>query len=478
MTVTSTEVAASISNALGNPDWKASIASIKSIVVQQIKALDEAAQITDTHYFNHSLVPDFIVDWPADRYVSARDVFVRLSAVGFGLSDDLVRLSREAPIILGVDPLAEASRLPAEESRDTGTLVTDVSALAGLSSGSKPRSFGSYLPAAILKGGQGFVDTATADNLANSAESVFVGATAHDRTSVADGVESLEPFLRSGTARQMRNFARIIWEATGGAPADFPISTEFQGINDEGLAYLLSEASDEDVLFWRAIGRELNFERLLSLVAPGAKNLRVLLASNLDRFGARDLLVKTSDQALSGARWDVERGVLRYQGQNFVAYFAQSSSELTSPDQAGSLAITDFRTRLSSYKVDEVAITTDRDTNIVVNSDTQDVSDDSALQLLDQDRATGIASAVVRIENKPVKLHFDTRRARGRSNAKYSLELLLVHVLPLLWDLHVGDRQDISEMITLLERAQVNPALTPPETAADEKSGTGEPRTQ
>jgi hypothetical protein len=451
--VTFTELTSSISNALGNPDWVEGIQSVKRIMRAQLSELDPAAQIVDTHYFNHTLVPDFVIDWPKDTRAGTRDIFLRLVVEGYELEDDLTNLASEAPIIVGLEGLSDQARQPVDQSRNTGTMVTDPIAVAELQLTRENTSFARYLPTAVLKGGQGFVDGATAAELSTSTQAIFSGATAHERNLVVEGVDSMTPFLQTGTIRQMTNFARVLWEATGGVSTDFPISTDFSGIDNEGLSYLLAEASETDLRFWRAIGREIQLDRLLALATPGSRNLRTLLAANLDRFEARDLLVKGARSPSLNGRWSVSGNVLSFHGADFTAHLAQRGRDLVAFDEAPSLSVEEFRRRVRDHKVDEVAFSTDRDTEILVNSQTQDVSDDSVLELLNQDSATGVARAVVRFGGKAAILNFLTRRAHGRSNTLYSLEVLVGGALPMLWDLHETDQEEINELLRLLADA-------------------------
>jgi len=70
------------------------------------------------------------------------------------------------------------------------------------------------------------------------------------------------------------NFGRIVWEATGGDPSQFPIRTALSGVDDTGLRFLLDEAPSDDPEFWRSVGRLVTLERLLLL---GVRSRRIWL---------------------------------------------------------------------------------------------------------------------------------------------------------------------------------------------------------
>jgi hypothetical protein len=464
--MTDLDLTGSISNALGNPDWTASVLSIKAILRAAIGEVDPQAEIVNTAYFNHSFVPDFVINWPRDARAASRDVFLRLNNDMSGFQDDLDHLGADRPMLMGLEPLPDALEPPVRQPSDAGSLITDPVAIQGLSNAGSER-FGRLIPSAVLKGGRGLIDDTAAVRLTSSAQAIFEGAQNHDREVVSDAVDAVAPFLSTGTSRQVTNFARILWEATGGTPSDFPRQTELEGVDNDGLIYLLSEAPEDDLKFWRSIGATVNFGRLLQIVRSTPRNLRVLLAANLDRFGAGALMVKERDQRLPDERWAMTANGLLFRGENFDAYFAQKRGDLPRADTADALSLTTFRLRSGGHRVQSVTFSTDRETEIVVDSDIRNVADDRALELLEQDSGSQISRAVVAVGGKPLVANFVERVARGRTNARFSLDRLLEDAIPLLWDLSESDQTEILADLLVLEEAQATSALPRSELSDD-----------
>ena len=448
----------SISNALGNPDWTASIASIKAILREAISKVDPQAEIVNTAYFNHSFVPDFVINWPRDARAPSRDVFLRLSNDMSAFQDDLDHLGTDRPMLMGLEPIPETPEPPERQASDTGSMITDPLAIQDLSNASTER-FGRLVPSAVLKGGQGLIDDSAALRLTSSARAIFEGSQNHDRETVSNAVDAVEPFLSGGISRQVTNFARILWEATGGEPSEFPRQTELEGVDNDGLIYLLSEAPEDDLKFWRSVGATVNFGRLLQVVRSTPRNLRVLLAANLDRYGVGALMIREREQRLPDNRWAVTPEGLLFRGDGFDAYFAQKRGDLPANDTVPALSLETFRARSSGYRVQSVTFSTDRETEIVVDSDIRNVADDRALELLDQDSGSKISHAVVTVAGKPLVANFVERVARGRTNTRFSLDSILEDAIPLLWDLSEDDQAEILEDLLVLERAQATSAL-------------------
>lgn len=223
--------------------------------------------------------------------------------------------------------------------------------------------------------------------------------------------------------------------------------------------YLLSEAPEDDLKFWRSVGATVNFNRLLQIVRSTPKNLRVLLASNLDRYGAGALMIKEREQRVPDDRWAITPGGLLFRGGNFDAYFAQKRGDLPANDTVPALSLETFRSRSGGHRVQSVTFSTDREMDIVVGSERRNVAEDRALELLDQDSGNRISRAVVTVAGKPLVANFVERVARGRTNARFSLDSLLENAIPLLWDLSGGDQSEIWNDLLVLEQAQATSAL-------------------
>ncbi|MGH7490559.1 MAG: hypothetical protein ACREMY_33850, partial [bacterium] len=256
-----------ILDGLDIPGWDQSIDAVKRVVGNALHELDRTAHITDTNYFNHSFVPDFILRWPREAG-RTREVFLRLDTSVEFLAVDLQYLHNERPVFLGLTALDSQRPFRSETGLDAGVptasaMLTEPAAVERLAAAVPNAEFGQVVPAAVLKGGRGWITEDKADGIAIAASNFFSGARTHEAQQIEAAVPFLAASLDERQTDQLLNFGRIIWEATGGEAGFFPVATPLAGVDDAGLRFLLEEAPSEDALFWRSIGRLVSLERLL-----------------------------------------------------------------------------------------------------------------------------------------------------------------------------------------------------------------------
>src|ERR1035441_3303618 len=79
------------------------ITRIKAAAIRQFEALDKRMKIHNTEYFNHSFAPDLVLKWSQNGQTE-RYVYMRSSAREGALTDDVLRLGDQQPIVLGLVP--------------------------------------------------------------------------------------------------------------------------------------------------------------------------------------------------------------------------------------------------------------------------------------------------------------------------------------------------------------------------------------
>lgn len=455
-----------ILDGLDVPGWDESIAAVKRVVANAMRQLDRGANIKDTSYFNHSFVPDFVLTWPREPG-RVRDVFLRLDSSNAFLADDLRYLGDARPLLLGLAGLERANGDKADDTfigatRDTRAMVTEPAAVDQFIEARPATDFGQVLPAAILKGGKGLVTEQTATGLTDAAAAAFAGARTHEAARIQQAVPEISEHLDATQAGRLWNFARIVWEATGGDPVEFPVATDLSGVDDSGLRFLLEEAPSDDVAFWRAVGRLVTLERLLSLGVREAASLAAFVRANADRLYARALLVKASQPRLddAGPSWTVEAGGLALQGSDFTAYMAPRRDDLTvRPDEDRGLDFRAFRRRTSQEQVETVTIVAgDRKTVKIESEDIFDPATDLVLASVGDLPGTTVEAVGLIVGGKHLECDFRSRTASGYTNAIFDLMSLLERGLPMLWPL--TDARDISE-IQRLRQTVASVALPP-----------------
>jgi hypothetical protein len=449
-----------ILNGLDVADWDESIASVKRLVVNALRTLDRGVDIKDTRYFNHSFVPDFVLSWPRepDRH---RDVYLRLDASAAFLRRDVDLLDRQSPMLLSLTPdwtksaSADLADVVETES-DSRTFVTEPNAVERLGDASKTSDFGQVVPAALLKGGKGWVDEPTAQSVSSAANSFFSAASAHEPAAVVSAVPTLTAHLDAAQSVRVLNFGRIVWEATGGEPTQYPIPTDLSGLDDAALRFLLEEGPSEEPAFWRSVGRLVSLERLIGLGVRSGANLAALVRANADRLYARALVVKQTQPRLedTGPDWGIESGAIVLRGSDFGAYLAARRDDLTvAPDDARALDLKTFRRRTADEQVETVTVVAGDGKKVTIESeDMFDPSTDAVLASVGHLPGTAIASVGLIIAGKHLTCDFTTRTASGHTNAQFDVVSMIERALPMLWPLtdgrDAGEVRHVRETVT------------------------------
>jgi hypothetical protein len=447
------------------PGWDDSIAAVKGVLANALRRVDRTAEITDTNYFNHSFVPDFVLTWPSEAG-RTRDVFLRLDGSDAFIAGDISYLGGTHPVLLGLagldgtpDPGASDSQAAAKEA---SVMVTDPAALEELGEPSSTVDFRHVLPTALLKGGRGWITESAAAGLTVAAADFFAGARSHDTTPIAQAAPLLTDVLDENQGTRLVNLGRIVWEATGGDPAQFPVTTDLASVDDSGLLFLLDEAPSDDPSFWRSIGRTVSLDRLLALGVREPPNLEPFVRANADRLLARALLVKGSQPRLEDgtAKWIMQAGALAFLGYDFIAYLAPKRDDLAvTPDEGNSLSFAAFGQRTDQEQIDTVTVVAADGKKVTIKSeDLFDPATDTVLGSVGGLPGSTIESVGLIVSGTHLECDFLTRTATGRTNARFDIVSLLERGLPMLWP--VADEADLNEIRLL--RKTVHELVTQP----------------
>jgi len=172
--------------ALSSPRTDDLIAGVKHAVVTELEALDPAAEIRMTDYFNHSFAPDLVLRWSDSGRRAERGVYLRYSMQAAAAGHDVTALSDLSPVLIalrtGEDPSAEA-QVKLELPEAPSVLLTNTGALDDLS----PRQTGSggrqlaaeaeplfeLVRSNLMRGGRGLLVGGTAQKLASQSRPVL-----------------------------------------------------------------------------------------------------------------------------------------------------------------------------------------------------------------------------------------------------------------------------------------------------------------
>jgi hypothetical protein len=144
------------------------IAGVKDAVAQEVGSLSPDAKIVMTDYFNHSYMPDLVLEWNDAGKSDIRPIFLRNTLRPYVTEEEVRTLARRDPVVLSLTAFADGSPrfdVLREQARETNrVLVTDVASLADVAA---PADAGGYhrgrvgapllrlVQANLLKGGRG-----------------------------------------------------------------------------------------------------------------------------------------------------------------------------------------------------------------------------------------------------------------------------------------------------------------------------------
>lgn len=284
------------------------VEGVKNAVSSEILHLDPTLTVRQTSYFNHTYIPDLVVGWNEQGQRHERRIFLRGSLGAVLDSSDILGLSDQEPVLLGLTEESEEvltalrERLP----RTTRSLATEVASVARITEERDPSRSDSQLSNLVrtnlIRGGRGLLSS-------REAERIGTVESGDPRVALDAFQETVEDLFVGATAERLNRTASLLstfFDAELSAEVleqirEDPLSDGELGIV---LPYLLARASSvvADGL-WEAFGSTLTLERienlagvlegydLTPLVTPNAHRLlgkRALLAANPDELAADD----------------------------------------------------------------------------------------------------------------------------------------------------------------------------------------------
>lgn len=274
---------------------------VKAAVRDELVRLDPTAKVEDTHYFNHSVVPDFVFSWSKEkekRYIYLRDSYASVVA-----AEELLTLESSAPVILSLSSQTEFPserfsvdfrRMRDDMGETSRTLLTDSSAVSEIDARPTVRDDISpvqeLIRANFVRGARGVVTPRLAHEL--------VGI---DRPKIRFETEMVAArFARvfsPEVAREITRAAQLVAIATAQNPHEildansFTLdrSVQFSTMELQHILPWLLESPDVtlDPRFWRYIGSMMDLSDLESLRDRlSGKDLTPLVSANLHTWVA------------------------------------------------------------------------------------------------------------------------------------------------------------------------------------------------
>lgn len=399
---------------------------VKDLISRKMHELDPDAKIEDTHYFNHSAIPDFVVSWPGAK--ASRDVFLRGSYAAIVASKEVEATSTSEPVFMSLDanqdftgesPPISPEMIREEPSKSSRTLLTDVRALGEIlePAPSDVTPLTKLVKSGFVRGGRGLIDEERAEVLV---------ATVNADSALSQVVH--ESFVED-VALQMERTATIIELALGGSRGEALAEgllgkmtgrlskAELQAI----LPWLLKqEKAVRDASFWKRFGAMTSFKSVEDIAADlDGLDIGPLLLSNMDTWIAQRAYLGVSSQLSGDAQgdalknlWSFRGGVLGMDAGIHRVSFSSDGRTLKGRDEDAAPAWHDLSEALKPFRLSSVnlrgitrSVRIDAEESDDIRQDVEDVAtslDDTyavsevALRFAPRDTKTGFSTVAVK----------------------------------------------------------------------------------
>jgi hypothetical protein len=443
-----------------DPDGR--IAVIKRAVTGEVSSVDPTVRPRFTEYFNHSIAPDIVLQWPNEN--RERLLFVRPTGDAGWLLNDMRFLSKHRPLVFTLEDLGAASTdaesfSPVQQSlveaaSAADTWITDASGTEAISSVRERSPTLGLLGEALVRGGRGVSDGAEIHRLTSDTEAGFAGASSLSGAATQSAVQAIERHLDKDQSGRLTRLLRAVWEGHGGDSAQFPQTATVGKLTEGDLSYLLQTTSEGSADFWRRIGRAISTEMLGRIqVQDPSRNLQALMAASLETLQAKGvrLLYESlrMDEPEETPRWIVSKGCLALRGADWTAYVAARLIEEFPPaDPPQALDLATLRRRVDGNPVLITQVRIRREDRIVTYEEGGNVLAHPGLSKAAADlNVSDIEGVVASLPGGGnVVVDFSTNTAAGATNATFLLGPLIRFALPLLSDLSIAEQAELANV--------------------------------
>lgn len=333
MTEVADRIVASVRETLNLRSPEGIISGVKEIVSDEIKKLNPEASITYTDYFNHTYVPDLVIEWSNPNGKELRPVYLRSSLRPGRAADDVVGLASRAPVLLALAPTVEQQsyeRARREIQSAPRVMVTDIGTVANLANDATPAvaeivdlaglptaPLMSLAKANLLRGGRGVIAEPQLLRLTTAAHLDPTGQLTIERLVEFRAVAS--EYFQEDASLRLRRASDVLRLGLG---PEQDLEPRFEGrLSDSELRVLVPYLLARDEVtrspeFWGYIGSMMELEDLESLWATlRGIDITQLVVPNLERWRAKRAHLASqsehdSDDLTEGSYWQLQNKML------------------------------------------------------------------------------------------------------------------------------------------------------------------------
>ena len=259
-----------IRNVLDDHDMDTACANIKRIMCDELARVDPTARIRRTEYFNHTFIPDIVLNWDNRE---PREVFLRFVTIPQWLLADTHRVGAGGPVIFDLGHAARPERHTDELASISSAkqqavehspllLIADSEAAPHVRPNDAKNMVERLVVANLLRSGRSVLDEPAAKNAVSASRAGYYGAIAAEPGDVRAAVTTTRQILDPETVRRVERTLQLLWWVGGGSPDEFPtrLPNDIE-LNPSDARDLLREVfGDEQIIeddaFWfRVAGR-------------------------------------------------------------------------------------------------------------------------------------------------------------------------------------------------------------------------------
>jgi len=199
---------------------------IKKLIASELRLVDDTLQIRTTQFFNHTQIPDIILEWKEQGRAHQRHLYVRLGIDGPSLALDTDALAGSGSVVLAavvdqqdtVLPSSKPSSLPDEGM----LLLLTAGAIRVLQAADDYGSLNRRLPTAVIRGGIGVIDSRAAESLLLLCDTASTAISRLNVAGLRDAASSFLARFKPTEAARIAGYMAELWEQAGGAADDLP----------------------------------------------------------------------------------------------------------------------------------------------------------------------------------------------------------------------------------------------------------------
>lgn len=439
------------------------IQSIKDKTRYYIEQCSPESNIRYTDYFNHTFIPDMVIDWnKQERYL-----YIRTTSDINWIFEDAKLLDIFHPIILTIEDFSEITDKSTLElqSKTINSLISNTMTLGMLAKQNREQTIYKIVNYPIPQYGRGLFTKPLATKTAQDFIDGTNAAESLNGNQVAQSLQTMHQVMSNDGRNQIDSFYQALWCGHGGAITDYPSPALLEKeINDEGWDYLLSH-SDENTQ-WSSIPAKLTLSQTSQLNAQKHPySFNSLIAGKANTIAVKAAkVVRTPPSLFSESaylpfwHWTIDEKHLIATNGTTQIIFSDSTEDIEKMYESENIAMHEgldvdtFIHRVAGLKIQRVQVD-NRDSVTVYNIPDSKIQKSNTLRMFGKNARVISCEVQISISKREKNIKFDyingiANVQRGACN----LQAFAQTIIPAMVDLKESEYDSLSYLF--MEEAQ------------------------